>query len=44
MQVDERRNLERISRDVFLSKNDIGIFKKYAGMSVVAFVKEVKVD
>ncbi|WP_162938341.1 DNA-binding response regulator [Ethanoligenens harbinense] len=43
--VDERLNLERISKDVFLSKNYISnIFKKYVGMSVVEFVKEVKVD
>lgn len=43
--VDDKLNLEKISKDVFLSKNYISsIFKKYVGMSVVAFIQEVKVD
>ncbi len=43
--VDDRLNLEKISKDVFLSKNYISnIFKKYVGMSVVEFIREVKID
>lgn len=43
--VDEKLSLEKIARDVFLSKNYISnIFKKYVGMSVVDFIREVKVD
>ena len=43
--VDEKLSLDRISGDVSLSKNYISnIFKKYVGMSVVNFIKEVKVD
>jgi len=43
--VDEKLSLDRISGDVSLSKNYISnIFKKYVGMSVVNFIKEVKMD
>lgn len=43
--VDEKLPLEKIAGDVFLSRNYISnIFKRYVGMSVVDFIKEVKID